>query len=120
MNCITNRTEIITSNTKTFKFSTTHSIFLIISLIKNIINTTTFSSFSYFSNITVLINFISSINNIIKIRTRKNFFKVLFIRKNIKHTIKNFIISSISCILFWSIILIIFMLLYFTIFSNIS
>ena len=65
LNCITNRNKSITSNTKCFKFSTTHNIFLIISLVKEVIRT---SSVTYFLNYRIN-NFITCIDNIIKIRT---------------------------------------------------
>ena len=69
--CVTHRTECITSNTKRFKFSTTHNVFLICSLVKEIIRRTSFSKFSKFW----IYNCISVMYNIIKVRTRKIFLK---------------------------------------------
>ena len=92
--CVANRTESITSNTKCFKFSTTHYIFLIFCLVKEIIRRTSFTSFS---DIWVY-SFITSFNNIFKVRTRKIFFKRGRMRKNINHRLKYFIISGISTV----------------------
>ena len=96
VNCITNRAQVVSSNTETFKFSTTHSIILIISLVKEIIWTSSFSLKSsnrthHFLNSTKII--FVCVTNIIKITTTKIFFYRRFISKNSHHTIKYFIIS---------------------------
>ena len=90
MNCITYRTESISSNTKCFKFSTTHYIFLISSLVKKIIRTSSFTNFfNYWIH-----NFITSCNNTLKIRTRKVLFKRFISSQNMNHIIKKSIITS--------------------------
>ena len=94
MNCITYRTESISSNTKRFKFSTTHYIFLISSLVKKIIRT---SSFTNFFNYRVH-NFITSCNNAFKVRTRKVLFKRFISLQNMNHIIKKSIITSFTSI----------------------
>ena len=94
LNCITYRTESISSNTKCFKFSTTHYIFLISSLVKKIIRTSSFTNlFNYRIH-----NFITSCNNTLKVRTRKVFFKRFIIFKNMNHIIKKSIITSFTSI----------------------
>ena len=94
LNCITYRTESISSNTKCFKFSTTHYIFLISSLVKKVIRTSSFTNlFNYRIH-----NFITSCNNTLKVRTRKIFFKRFIILKNMNHIIKKSIITSFTSI----------------------
>ena len=94
MNCITYRTESITSNTKRFKFSTTHYIFLISSLVKKIIRTSSFTNFFNYR----IHNFITSCNNTLKIRTRKVLFKRFISFQNMNHIIKKSIITSFTSI----------------------
>ena len=93
-NCITYRTESISSNTKCFKFSTTHYIFLISSLVKKVIRTSSFTNFfNYWIH-----NFITSCNNTLKVRTRKVLFKRFISSQNMNHIIKKSIITSFTTI----------------------
>ena len=94
-NGITYRTESISSNTKRFKFSTTHYIFLISSLIKKVIRTSRFTNFfNYWIH-----NFITSCNNAFKVRTRKVLFKRFISSQNMNHIIKKSIITSLTTII---------------------
>ena len=94
-NCITYRTESISSNTKRFKFSTTHYIFLISSLVKKVIRTSSFTNFfNYWIH-----NFITSCNNTLKVRTRKVLFKRFISLQNMNHIIKKSIITSLTTII---------------------
>ena len=93
-NGITYRTESISSNTKRFKFSTTHYIFLISSLVKKVIRTSSFTNFfNYWIH-----NFITSCNNTLKVRTRKVLFKRFIRLQNMNHIIKKSIITSFTTI----------------------
>ena len=96
---ITNRTESITSNTKCFKFSTRHSIILIFSLVNKVIRSSILTSNLSRSS---SINSITSFNQIIEVRTRKIFFKTIFMRKNSFHAIKHFVLTSTLTILLYS------------------
>ena len=97
-NSITNRTESITSNTKTFKSKALHSIFLELSLIKNIkwisiLSLSLLNRISKFVYCSIIVTC-----NLIKIRTRKIFLKTVRMTHNFNHNIYNLIITSIPSI----------------------
>ena len=98
LNFITNRHKGITSNTKRFKFSTTHNIFLIFSLVNKIITTTTITN--TLNNI--IHNIITCIDNIFKLRLTGVLFKSFIRLKNTKHIIKYTIVTSLTTILFFN------------------
>ena len=97
-NSITNRTESITSNTETFKSKALHSIFLELSLVKNI-KWTSILSLNLLNRVSKFIyGSIIVTCNIIKVRTRKILFKAIRMTHDFKHNIYNLIITSISSI----------------------